>query len=62
MLVPADETELTDRSAAVRTVTPRRVAVTYTAFTSAGGDRSTITTQLPIEITGTGMCMVLWRR
>lgn len=27
--------------------------VTYAAFTSAGGDRSTITQQLPIEITGT---------
>jgi hypothetical protein len=37
----------------VRTVTPGRVTVTYTAFTSAGGDRSTITQLLPIEIAGT---------
>ena len=27
--------------------------VTYTAFTSAGGNRDTITQQLPIEVTGT---------
>lgn len=52
-VVPADKAGPTDPPAAVRTVTPGRVTVTYTAFTSAGGDRSTVTQQLPIEITGT---------
>jgi hypothetical protein len=52
-VVPADEPGPTDPPAAVRTVTPGQAAVTYTAFVSAGGDRSTITQQLPIEITGT---------
>jgi hypothetical protein len=52
-VVAADEPGPTDAPAAVRTVTPGRATVTYTAFTSAGGDRSTVTQQLPIEIAGT---------
>jgi hypothetical protein len=52
-IVPADEPGSTDPPAAVRTVAPGRATVTYTAFTSAGGDRSTITQRLPIEVTGT---------
>jgi hypothetical protein len=52
-VVPADEPGPTDPPAVVRTVTPGRVTVTYAAFTSAGGDRSTVTRQLPVEIAGT---------
>jgi hypothetical protein len=52
-VVAADEPGPTDPPAAVRTITPGRVTVTYAAFTSVGGDRSTVTKQLPIEITGT---------
>ncbi len=52
-VVAADEPGPTDPPAAVRTVTPSRVTVTYAAFTSVGGDRSTVTQQLPIEIGGT---------
>lgn len=52
-VVAADDPGPTDPPADVRTVTPGRVAVTYTAFTSAGGDRSTVAQQLPIEIGGT---------
>jgi hypothetical protein len=52
-VVAADETGPTDPPAAVRTVTPGQVTVTYAAFTSVGGNRSTVTQQLPIEIGGT---------
>jgi len=52
-IIPADQPGPTEAPAVVRTVTPGRATVTYTAFTSAGGDRSTITHHLPIEITGT---------
>ncbi|WP_433732520.1 hypothetical protein ACQP2Y_46910 (plasmid) [Actinoplanes sp. CA-051413] len=52
-VVPAEQPGPTDPPAAMRTITPGRVTVTYAAFTSAGGDRSTVTQQLPIEITGT---------
>jgi hypothetical protein len=52
-VVPVDEPSPTDPPAAVETVESGRVRVTYTAFTSAGGSRSTLTEQLPIEITGT---------
>jgi hypothetical protein len=50
-VVPADDP--TGAPATVRTTTPGQVSVTYTAFTSAGGDRDTITEQLPVTITGT---------
>ena len=52
-VVPAGEPGPSDPPAAVRTVTPGRATVTYTAFTSAGGDRDTITQQLPVTIGGT---------
>jgi hypothetical protein len=52
-IIPTDQPGPTDPPASVRTVTPGQATVTYNAFTSAGGARSTITQQLPIEITGT---------
>jgi hypothetical protein len=52
-IVAADKTGPTGPPAAVRTVTPGGVTVTYTAYVSAGGDRTTLTRQLPIEIGGT---------
>jgi hypothetical protein len=52
-VVPAEEPEPTDPPATVRTVTPGRAGVTYSAFTSAGGDRTTFTEEIPIEIKGT---------
>jgi hypothetical protein len=33
-------------------VTPGQVSVTYSAFTSAGGDRRQFTTQLPTTVRG----------
>ena len=51
-VVPAEQPGPTDPPAAVRTVTPGRVTVSYAAFTSVGGERSTVTRQLPIEIGG----------
>jgi hypothetical protein len=40
------------KRAVVRTVTPGQVSVTYSAFTSAGGDRRQFTTQLPTTVRG----------
>jgi len=52
-VVPADEPGPTDPPAVVRTITPGRVTVTYAAFTSVAGARSTVTRQLPVRIGGT---------
>lgn len=51
-VVPADEPTPGVGTASVRTVTPGQVAVTYTAYTSAAGDRQTVHRRLPVEVQG----------
>lgn len=51
-VVPAEDPGPTDPPATVRTVTPGQADVTYTAYISAGGARTTVTRQFPIEVTG----------
>jgi hypothetical protein len=52
-VVPTDDPGPGDAPATVRTTTAGRLSVTYSAFVSAGGDRDTITEELPIEVDGT---------
>lgn len=48
----ADDSVPGTKKALVRTVAPGRVQVTYTAFTSAGGDRRQFTHELPLRVRG----------
>jgi hypothetical protein len=51
-VVPADDAPSVGGPVSVRTVAPGEASVTYSAFTSVGGDRQTITRQVPIEVGG----------